>query len=155
MHHPAELNHFLVEHVAILNESYRQLLGQDLIPDTRNQQELARQLFNAPFVVVSHNTNPDPVFNYANLTALNLFEFSWEEFIQLPSRLSAEPVNQAERERLLGEVAKQGYINNYEGVRISKSGQRFLIKNATVWNLTDPTGQYYGQAACFKQWQFI
>lgn len=155
MQYPAELNHFLVEHVAILNESYRQLLGQGLIPGARSQQELAEQLFNAPFAVVSHNTAPDPIFNYANLTALNLFELNWEEFIQLPSRLSAEPVNQAERERLLAQVSSQGYINNYEGVRISKSGQRFLIKNATVWNLTDPSGKHYGQAACFKQWQFL
>jgi hypothetical protein len=155
MPYPAELNHFLVEHVAILNQSYRQLLGQDLIPGARSQQELAEQLFNAPFAVVSHNTSPDPIFNYANQTALNLFELNWDEFILLPSRLSAEPVNQTERERLLAEVTRQGFINHYEGVRISKSGRRFLIKNATVWNLTDPSGNYYGQAACFKQWQFL
>ncbi len=155
MQHPAEQNHFLVEHVAILNESFRQLLGQDLIPGARSQQELAERLFNAPFAVVSHNTGPDPIFNYANLSALNLFELSWEEFIQLPSRLSAEPVNQAERERLLAEVTRHGYIDDYEGIRISKSGRRFLIKNATVWNLNDTKGQYYGQAACFKQWQIL
>lgn len=154
MQYPAEQNTFLAEHVAILNQSYRQLLGQDLM-DARSQQKLAEQLFNAPFAVVSHNTNLDPIFNYANLSALNLFELSWDEFIQLPSRLSAEPVNQAERERLLAEVTRQGYINHYEGVRISKSGRRFLIKNATVWNLTDPSGKHYGQAACFKQWQFL
>jgi hypothetical protein len=155
MQYPSEHNTFLVEHVAILNESYRQLLGSDLITGTRSQQEMAGQLFKASFAVVSHNTDPDPIFNYANLSALNLFELNWEEFIQLPSRLSAEPVNQAERERLLTQVARHGYINHYEGVRISKSGQRFLIKNATVWNLTDPSGKYYGQAACFKQWQFL
>ena len=89
MQHLAEQNNFLVEHVAILNESYRQLLRQDLIPGVRTKEELARQLFNAPFAVVSHNTATDPIFNYANQTALNLFELSWEAFIQLPSRLSA------------------------------------------------------------------
>jgi hypothetical protein len=78
----------------------------------------------------------------------------WAEFTQLPSKLSAEPVNQAERQRLLSEVTTKGYIDNYQGVRINKTGQRFLIKNAVVWNLVDETG-YQGQAACFADWKFL
>jgi hypothetical protein len=106
-------------------------------------------------VLVSHDTASDPVFNYANLKALELFELNWEEFICLPSRLSAEPVNQAERERLLAEVTDIGYINHYEGVRISSTGKRFLIRNAVVWNLVDNKQLYKGQAACFAHWVFL
>jgi hypothetical protein len=97
----------------------------------------------------------DPVFNYANLKALELFELSWEDFTCLPSRLSAEPVNQAERDRLLAKVTKKGYIDDYEGVRISSSGKRFMIKNAVVWNLMDNNQCYKGQAAWFDQWVFL
>jgi len=49
---------------------------------------------------------------------------------------------------LLAEVTEQGYIDHYEGVRLSKTGKRFLIKNAVVWNLLDDDGGYKGQAAC-------
>jgi hypothetical protein len=154
MQYPSEANHFLAEHAACIRHSYRQLLGKDLLPSAKNEQ-FAHLLFYAPFAVVSHDTATDPVFNYANLKALQLFEFAWDEFTRLPSRLSAEPVNQAERERLLTTVTEKGYIDHYEGVRLSKTGKRFLIKNAVVWNLLDKDGGYQGQAACFEQWMFL
>ena len=155
MDYPTEENNFLVEHVRDIGNSYRHLLLKELIPDIQDDGEFARQLFHAPFAVVSHDTAGDPVFNYANLKALELFELSWENFTRLPSRLSAEPVNQAERERLLAEVTEKGYIDHYEGVRVSSTGKRFLIRNAVVWNLLDKQQRYKGQAAWFDQWTFL
>ena len=155
MDYPTEKNSFLVEHVVDMRNSYRQLLLKDLIPDIQSDAQFARQLFHAPFAVVSHDTASDPVFNYANLKALELFALSWQDFICLPSRLSAEPVNQAERDRLLAEVTEKGYIDHYQGVRISSTGKRFLIKNAVVWNLFDKNQCYKGQAARFDQWTFL
>lgn len=115
--------------------------------------EAVRKLDQAPFAVVSHGTEPDPVFNYGNRVALQLFEMSWEAFTALPSRLSAEPLLQSERERLLQRVAQNGYIDDYTGIRISASGKRFLIRNATVWNLLDEAGQPCGQAALLRDWE--
>jgi len=155
MDYPNETNHFLLEHALLLKNSYHQLLDKDLIPITNSNKSFAEQLFNAPFIVVSHNNDSDPVFNYANLKALALFELSWEDLIQLPSRCSVEPVNQAERERLLAIVTTQGYIEHYQGIRISSTGKRFMIKNAVVWNLIDAKGNYKGQAAQFADWAFI
>lgn len=155
MDYPTEKNSFLVEHVVDMGNSYRQLLLKDLIPGIQSDAPFARQLFYAPFAVVSHDTASDPVFNYANLKALELFELSWEDFTCLPSRLSAEPVNQAERDRLLAEVTEKGYIDHYQGVRISSTGKQFLIKNAVVWNLNDKNQRYKGQAAWFDQWTFL
>jgi len=155
MNYPTEKNNFLVKHVLDIRNSYRQLLLKELIPDIHSDKQFARQLFYAPFALVTHGTASDPVFNYANLKALELFELSWEDFIHLPSRLSAEPVNQAERDRLLAEVTEKGYIDHYEGVRISSTGKRFLIRNAVVWNLMDKNQCYKGQAARFDQWEFL
>ena len=155
MDYPTEKNSFLVEHVVDMRNSYRQLLLKDLIPDIPSDAQFALQLFYAPFAVVSHDTASDPVFNYANLKALELFELSWEDFTGLPSRLSAEPVNQAERDRLLAEVTEKGYIDHYQGVRISSTGKRFLIRNAVVWNLFDKNQCYKGQAARFDQWTIL
>ena len=155
MDFPSEKNNFLVEHVLDIRNSYSQLLLKELIPDIQSDEEFARQLFYAPFALVSHDTASDPVFNYANLKALELFELSWEDFTCLPSRLSAESVNQAERERLLAEVTEKGYIDHYRGVRISSTGKRFLIKNAVVWNLIDKNQGIKGQAAWFDQWAYL
>jgi hypothetical protein len=38
----------------------------------------------------------------------------------------------------------RGFIDDYAGVRIARTGRRFLIQRATVWNLTDDQGQRCG-----------
>ncbi len=94
-----------------------------------------------------------PGFFYGNRLALQLFEMDFAAFTRLPSRLSAEPLERDARARLLERVAQQGYVEDYSGVRISGSGQRFMIAAATVWNLADEDGCYRGQAAVFPEWE--
>jgi hypothetical protein len=47
----------------------------------------ATALFNAPRVVVSHDTADDPILNYGNLMALELWNMTLTEFTATPSRL--------------------------------------------------------------------
>jgi len=137
---------FYQQHALDLCYSYQQLLKKTLIqPD--NNGSLIQQLFNAPFALLSHGLEDDPIFNFGNQTALSLFEYNWDDFTQLPSRLSAKPVDQNERQRLLDAVSQRGFIDNYAGIRIAASGREFLIENAVVWNVIDKDGRYCGQAA--------
>jgi hypothetical protein len=135
-----------------LLSSYRRWTGRDLIPASDSPEERARRLFHAPFVVISHGTEDDPVLNYGNQAALTLWEMSWEEFTKMPSRLTAEPLEQSERARLLNEVSMKGFMDGYQGVRISKTGRRFRVEKAIVWNLLDEQDRYCGQAATFSRW---
>ena len=98
------------------------------------------------------DTQRDPVFFYGNRAALDLFEMGAEEFVSLPSRFSAEPLVREERARLLAEVSARGFIDDYSGIRIAKTGRRFRIARATVWNLVDGIGAIHGQAATFSDW---
>ena len=139
----------------ILSNSYHHWTGRHLLGSAVDGEEAVTALNQVPYAVVSHGTEADPIFNYANQTALQLFEMTWTDFTSLPSRLSAEPMAQGERDRLLLRVSTQGYIDDYSGVRISNTGRRFLIRNATVWNLLDEMGQPYGQAALLREWQRI
>ena len=152
MNPPCKENNFLGHHAQLLISSYYHLLGEQLIAVSDPQGTPYRTLYEAPFAVVSHGTEPDPIFNYANRCALLLFEMNWKEFTRLPSRKSAEAMKREERQQLLDRVSRQGFIDNYRGVRISASGSRFRIENAIVWNLVDDRGIYRGQAACFHQW---
>jgi len=146
-------NPAVVRHVDRLSASFQRVVGRSLgdLPADLDPIERSRRIFHAPFVVVSHGTEADPIFNYANQRAIELWELSWDEFVQLPSRLSAEPIACEARAKILEEVAQRGYISNYEGVRISKTGRRFRILNVLIWNLVDEAGQPYGQAATFQQ----
>ena len=152
---PCEENQFLADHVALLLASLRRWTGRDLVDPRLPMVEQARQIFDAPFAVLSHNTAADPILNYGNRAGMQLFELSWAELTQTPSRLTAEPVHRDERARLLDAVTRDGFIDDYRGIRISKTGRRFLIENATVWNLLDEAGAPYGQAATFSAWKYV
>ena len=141
-----------IEHVQILLDSFARLLGRDMIPRDASAAEQAQRLFESPFVVVSHGTEADPVLNYANATALRLWEMDWAAFVQTPSRLTAEPVHRDERARLLERTRRDGYVDDYAGIRVSQSGRRFQIVQAIVWNLVDDAGKNRGQAATFDCW---
>jgi len=150
---PQAGNDYLADHAGLLIASYRHWTGHDLVDSGLSAAGQARALYEAPFVVASHGTEPDPVFNYGNRAALALFETTWDAFISLPSRLSAEPVARAERERLLARVHAHGYIDDYSGVRVSTRGRRFRIARATVWNVIDAAGARRGQAVMFREWE--
>ena len=152
---PCPTNHYQIEHTERLRCTFHALTGRHLIDPALSPEAAAAALFHAPFVVLSHDTAPDPILTYGNLTALKLFALTWEELTEMPSRLTAEAPNRAERARLLAEVTAHSFIDNYSGVRISSTGQRFLIERATVWNLTDNEGQRCGQAATFREWRFV
>ena len=124
------------------------LCQRDLLLDSQ-------RLYEAPFVVVAHGTQADPILNYGNAVALELWEMSLDEFLRTPSRLTAEPVHRDERARMLERTKAQGYIDDYRGIRISKTGRRFLIAQATIWNLTDANAQPAGQAATFSHWELL
>jgi len=139
----------------ILANSFQQLLGRELIANANTPEIMAQALFKAPFALVSHGTQADPVLNYGNQTALHLWSMEWEEFTKIPSHLTAEPINRKIRAQMLEQAAKQGFIDDYQGIRISSTGKRFSIKKAIIWNLTDMSGKKCGQAATFSNWKWI
>ena len=145
----------VITHSECLMRSYQHWTGHELLLGLSQADESARQLFEAPFVLVSHGIEADPILNYGNQGALELWQLTWQEITCMPSRLTAEAPNREERAKLLERVTRDGYISDYSGVRVAKNGRRFLIQNATVWNLRSESGAYCGQAAMFREWQHL
>ena len=141
-----------VAQTQLLLDSFRKWLGRDLIPRSESRELEAEALFEAPFVVVSHGTQADPILNYANRAALDLWETEADTLLATPSRMTAESVHRDERAQLLARTTRDGYVDDYQGIRISSTGQRFRIDRAIVWNLIDAKGQFAGQAATFSDW---
>ena len=139
--------------VLLIVESHLRLTGRPLLQaEAANDDDLAEALWTAPRAVVAHGTQADPIFCYGNRMALELFEMDFAAFTALPSRFSAEPMAREERASLLDRVSRFGFIDDYAGIRISRTGKRFRIGKATVWNLNDADGVYRGQAATFSEW---
>lgn len=125
-----------------------------IIDVINNPREVSKQLFEADFIVASHGTQPDPILNYGNQKALDIWELTWEEFIQTPSRKTAEAIKQQERNRLLKETTEKGY-SYFSTIRITKTGKRFKINNGIVWNVIDDVQKYQGQAAVYSDFYFL
>lgn len=122
----------------LLAESFARLTGRDL-----------GDPWKLPNPIVSHGTQRDPIFRWANPKALALWEMDWDAFTRLPSRQSAAdtPDVQADRARLLAEARKKGWVSSYRGIRVSATGRRFAIDATVLWTVRDANGVVHGQAA--------
>lgn len=122
----------------LLAESFERLTGRPL-----------GDAWVRPDPIVSHGTEADPVFRWANPAALALWEMDWDRFTRLHSRRSAadEPGVQQDRSRMLAEAREKGWISGYRGLRVSASGRRFLIDDTVLWTVRDGAGAVQGQAA--------
>ncbi|WP_305783158.1 MEKHLA domain-containing protein [Symbioplanes lichenis] len=133
----------------LLDRSYAALLGRPLVPAG---QDKTPWLYDAPSALLAHDTSADPLFTYANRAAQRLFGYDWDEFVGLPSRLSAGDEDRGSRQEFLDTVARQGYAEHYRGRRVAKDGRVFWIEDVTLWNLTRDDGSPAGQAALIRRW---
>jgi hypothetical protein len=146
---------FYKSHGKLIVSSYEKLTDNKFPSNEINKESNIQEIFNSSYVLLSHGLGAEPIFNFANKSALDLFEVEWLDMLNMPSRRSAEQLERKKRETLLNEVSRKGYIANYSGIRISAKGTRFLIKNAVVWNLIDEKSKCHGQAAMFNQWEYL
>ena len=145
----------IIRHSLRLNNSFRHWTGTELMDTLLSPETLAKQLFHAPFVLLSHGQEPDPIFNYGNQAGLDLWETHWSKFTHMPSHLSAEPCERNNRLQLLQQASHQGYQSHGQGIRISTTGRRFAIEDAEIWDILDEQGNKCGQAAKFSCWQYL
>ena len=145
----------LIQHSQRLLRSFQHWLDRPLLEVNGSPVAMAEALFHASFTLVSHDTQTDPILNYGNGQALALWEMDWTQFTQTPSRLTAEPIEQEERDRLLAQAKAQGYISDYKGIRISSTGRRFWIQDIVIWDVLDEQNQRCGQAAMFDRWEIV
>lgn len=156
---PPHLDPAVQTYNRLMANSFRRFTGQDMVShaETLTDAALAEALFHAPQAIVSHGTEADPVFRYANAQALQLWEMDWEAFTRLPSRHSAEADSgiQSDRNELLRAALAQGHVDHYTGIRVSASGRRFHIEDTVLWNVIDDGGVRHGQAAFIRRWTFL
>lgn len=144
------INEFM-ESVQQLDTAYRRWTGASLpAPESLNADErLAWLHARAPYALLAHGTQADPLFYYANEQALASFKYSREQFIGMPSRFSASPLDREMRQTLLEQVTAKGIAHGYSGYRVDRLGQAFMIHQGSVWTLIDEQGAPCGQAALF------
>lgn len=152
---PSSQNAYLEEYITQITTSLKQLVDIDIVDFSLSPEEQAQQAYEANYVLLAHNGTSDPIFNYANKKGQELFEMPWDEFTQMHSKYSAESDQREDREKLLADVKEKGYSKDYSGIRISKTGRRFYIKDVLLWNVYNQAGERIGQAALFEKYEYI
>lgn len=146
----AEENPTLITTLSLLDNTYRHWTGERLpcaLIDPHSRAAWIHQ--EAPYSLVFHNNDDDPVFTYGNDCALRCFKYSREVFCGMPSRFSASRVDREARQALLKVVTTRGMASGYTGYRVDRHGQPFMIYDGLVWEVLDETGTRLGQAALF------
>jgi hypothetical protein len=148
---PGPENDWQAAHVARLADAFARVIGRDLIRDMKlDPARLGRSAWEGRFALLSHRGDGNATLNYANRFALDLWELDWDSLVTTPSAATAPDGDIAERSAMMAAVAKDGFVSGYSGRRISASGKRFRIENATIWRLLDAKGQPFGVAATFQ-----
>lgn len=142
LHQPA-----FVARSAVILDSYRRLLGHELVERSGDPADDARRLFDLPLAVLAHDTSPAPLLDWVNRAAARAFDATPESLLGVPSAETAPPDAVADRRALFETLARQGFVSGYSGVRISLTGRRFFIDDVTVLTLTDESGRPAGHAA--------
>jgi hypothetical protein len=150
MDQPAPANDFQSAFVTRVAESFVRVTGGNIGLDPAAP---GRSAWGGDFALLCHT--PQAILMYANRFALGLWEMDWETMLVTPSRETAPEEDRATRAALLDEVARNGFIRNYTGRRVSRSGRLFLIENATVWTLRDELGAAFGTGAFFRSVTFL
>ena len=166
----------VITHNLLLIQSYFKHTRRPILDQEVDISEAIKALWEAPFALLAHDcglsssSSPDststdsttsspksePMFVYGNAKALSLFECTWDELLATPSSKSADPEEdiQSDRAAALSAALANGHVDNYSGWRRSFQGKRFLIKNATIFNVDSPSGERLGQAAILRNWEY-
>ena len=158
MNNPPWLQPEKLELVNLLQSSYKKAFGIPLFVCSKVDDEHrleSQELFSLQKVVLAHNNQEDPCLIYANAYALRLWGRNWNEMINMPSRHTAPTNNQIQREVALKHAKIKHAVQGYQGIRISKNGQKFLINNARIWTIWSHDRSPLGQAAAFTNWSNI
>jgi hypothetical protein len=122
----------------LLRESSISLTGSSM-------DDIATVCAKTNLAIASHDFVRDPtgepIYCYGNDAFISNFEYTWEEFVQLPSRYCVETDDEVkERNKLLNESRQRLERTSDEIpelIRITKNKRRILLQGVNLWNVYD------------------
>eukprot|EP00271_Cylindrocystis_brebissonii_P002248 TRINITY_DN12699_c0_g1_i1.p1 TRINITY_DN12699_c0_g1~~TRINITY_DN12699_c0_g1_i1.p1 ORF type:complete len:256 (-),score=42.92 TRINITY_DN12699_c0_g1_i1:548-1315(-) len=138
----------VIMHSLAVIDSYFRATGKPIFPSSVEISVAAKALWELPRVVVTQGTEEDPLYNYGNKAALDLFEMDWPTFTSSVARKWAPEEEQTAHSELV-KSAVQGVQDIGGLVRVTSSGQTFKISQGAWWALTTLDGEPFGQGAVF------
>ena len=121
----------ITKHLMLIDQSLHSLTKKGLyermgIP--RTNTDILDIHRDKRYVVISHGTELDPIYNYGNAACLEAFLRSWDELCQIPSADSVvrRSVDENLRIELMSKVTRDGYVEGATGIRRTGDAGRYL-----------------------------
>ena len=162
----------ILTHIRLVDNSLRLWTGKGVLErmgmttvdaeDRRDDQndDYEQIYLNDRYVLITHGTEDDPIYNFANRAALAAFWRPWDDVVQLPSSQSVvlRSVDESKRIELMKSVTENNYVEEATGIRVRDDGKFIQLVDAVVWNVVDDGDDdgnrtYIGQAAFFDRYQ--
>jgi len=148
----------MISHVSLLDRSLKHLTGRGVYERMGVQPSSPKGIYNTVclnerFVLISHGTEANPIYNFGNVAALQAFVRSWDN-LMIPSAESVVLRSQDEtlRNELMQKVTDNGFVEGASGIRVRGDGKFIKLVDAVVWNCYDnDNSTYIGQAAFFDR----
>lgn len=147
----------IVTHVKLVDASLGNLTGRSVAVRMGldpSSSDIYESICNSErYVLISHGTEDEPIFNFGNVAALTAFFRSWESLIAMPSAKSVvlRSVDEEMRIQLMQKVTDDNFVEGASGIRIRDDGTYLKFMDAVVWNCFDEEGCKIGQAAFFDR----
>jgi hypothetical protein len=153
---PDAANGFQGDFIARVARSFAHVTSRDLFIEAGiDPAAPGTSAWNGDFALLTHRGDPAAMLNYGNHFALDLWEMDWDQFTATPSAATAPDHDIEERRQMMEEVARSGFVSGYEGRRVSRSGRLFMIRDVTVWRLSEADGGSFGVAAFFRRYEYL
>jgi len=107
---------------------------------------IAREIFDAPFCLLVHDyfEVEETRFVYANKSALEMMEATWEDVVGTPSSFFGKSV--------LDQAASKGHLQGLSTKVESLTGTQKEVQEAELVNITSPSEDNVGQMIVFDKW---
>lgn len=147
----------IATHVELVDKSLRDLTGigvsERMGLDLESPELYESICTNTRYVLITHGTEADPIYNFGNNAALAAFFRSWESLVAMPSAQSVvlRSIDEEMRIILMKKVTDDGFVEGASGIRVRDDGAYIKLVDAIVWNCHDKSGAKIGQAAFFDR----
>lgn len=106
---------------------------------------------NERFGILSHGTQPDPIYNYGNRASLILFDQTLENLCKTASRYSTVESLMEDREQLIQQINSVGHGTISNAIRTTTKGKLFVMETIWIWHVYHPDGRRIGLAALYDR----
>jgi hypothetical protein len=133
------------------SNSLKQVYNQSLL-ELMRIDSIEQVHTHTRYAVLSHGTQDDPIFCYSNVAARDAFQYTEDEFYQLPSRYSAPGGGDRQsRQKIMEDANNSNLWIIPHGIRQRKDGSLFEFRDVILWNVYNPQGVRVGQSAVYDQ----